>query len=67
MKEVANTFNDSDFGNRVGLWNGSKVREGGKEGGGEGCSLKPGLISGSSLHLTVFPFFLPPRTPFAHY
>lgn len=43
MKEVANTFSDSEFGNRVGLWTSSKVREGGKEGGGRESRLGAGL------------------------
>lgn len=59
MKEVANTFKDSEFGNRVGLWTRSKVREGRKEGGGQESRLEAGLISVPTPHLSGFPFSLP--------
>lgn len=72
MKEVANTFNDSGFGDRVGLWNRSKVREGGKEGLGQESSLRshetqtPSHLC-VSLQLSVLPLALPPHPSFSYY
>lgn len=59
MKEVANTFKDSEFGHRVGLWNHSKVRNGGEEGGGQESSLRPSFISVLSCTSPFSPSFSP--------
>lgn len=58
MKEVANTFDDADLGHRVELWNRSKVRQGRKEAGGEGSSLKPVSCLGPP-YTSRFPHSLP--------
>lgn len=67
MKEVANTFSDSEFGHRVGLWTRSKVREGGKEGGGRESRLEVGLISEPTPQLSGFPFSLHSGPTVSHY